>query len=152
MKKTVFSKMLSFILCLVLVAAIALTVVGCNGNNSEDLSSQPNSSDASSAEEKVLGEGATQISVNVTFKDGSKKSYTVKTDKTTVGEALQEVKLIKGTVGDYGLMIETVDGETVTYENDKKYWAFYVNGEYAMTGVDSTKIEADATYDFKVEE
>lgn len=153
MKKTVFSKILSFILCLVLVAAIALTVVGCNGNDSADLSSsQPNSSDASSAEEKVLGEGATQISVNITFKDGSEKFYTVKTDKTTVGEALQEVKLIKGTVGDYGLMIETVDGETVTYENDKKYWAFYVNGEYAMTGVDSTKIESGATYGFKVEE
>ena len=77
--------------------------------------------------------------------------YTVKTDKKTVGEALTEVGLISGEVGAYGLMVETVDGETVKYEDGGKYWAFYVDGDYAMTGVEKTKIEEGKTYAFKVE-
>ncbi len=148
MKKTVFCKILSFILCLVLVAAIALGIVGCNGNNP---SHTPSGSDTSSADSSLIGQGATQFDVKITFKDGSEKSYTVKTDKTTVGDALLQLKLIEGTMGDYGLMVETADGETVTYDADGKYWAFYIDGEYAMTGVDSTNIETGKTYSFKVE-
>ncbi|MBQ1211437.1 MAG: DUF4430 domain-containing protein [Clostridia bacterium] len=34
------------------------------------------------------------------------------------------------------------------YNADKAYWAFYVDGEYAMTGVDSTNIEAGKVYGF----
>ena len=32
-------------------------------------------------------------------------------------------------------------GETVKFEDDGKYWAFYIDGDYAMTGVEKTKIE-----------
>ena len=35
--------------------------------------------------------------------------------------------------------------------NGKDNWAFYINGEYAMTGVDSTEITEGAEYTFKVE-
>ncbi len=153
MKKTKLSKILSLILCFVLVAAIALFTVGCNDNNSssDPSSEKPSSSDASSVDDSVLGQGATKFTVSITFKDGSEKTYTVNTDKTTVGDALAEIELISGTMGDYGLMIETVDGETVTYDKDGKYWAFYIDGKYAMSGVDSTDITAGATYSFKVE-
>lgn len=153
MKTTKLSKILSFILCFVLVAAIALFTVGCNDNttSSDPVSEKPSSSNASSVDDNVLGQGATQFTVSITFSDGSEKTYTVNTDKTTVGEALVDVKLISGTVGDYGLMVETVDGETVKYEDGGKYWSFYIDGEYAMTGVDSTNITAGATYSFKVE-
>ena len=48
-------------------------------------------------------------------------------------------------------MVETVDGETVKYEDGGKYWAFYIDGEYAMSGVDATEITAGETYAFKVE-
>ena len=34
---------------------------------------------------------------------------------------------------------------------DRTYWAFYVNGEYASTGVDSTPVNEGDTYEFKVE-
>ena len=132
MKKTRFSKILSFILCFVLVAAIALLAVGCNDN-------------------KTVGAGDAQFTFTVTHADGTEKTFTVKTDKTVVGDALTDEGLISGTEGPYGLMVETVDGETVKYEDDGKYWAFYIDGEYAMTGVDSTDINPDATYSFKVE-
>lgn len=115
-----------------LVAAIALLAVGCNDN-------------------KTVGAGDAQFTFTVTHADGTEKTFTVKTDKTVVGDALTDEGLISGTEGPYGLMVETVDGETVKYEDDGKYWAFYIDGEYAMTGVDSTDINPDATYSFKVE-
>ena len=153
MKQTKLSKILSLLLCFVLVAAIALVSSGCGvkKTSSDPSSESPSSSDSSSTGEKVLGQGETKFTVSITFKDGTEKTYTVNTDKTTVGDALLEVELIAGTVGDYGLMVETVDGETVKYEDDGKYWAFYIDGEYAMTGVDATEITAGATYSFKVE-
>lgn len=132
MKMTKLSKILSFILCFVLVAAIALFTVGCNDN-------------------KTVGTGSSTFTFTVTHSNGEEKSFTVNTDKETVGEALIDEELISGTQGPYGLMVETVDGETVKYEDGGKYWSFYIDGEYAMTGVDSTNITAGATYSFKVE-
>ena len=62
-----------------------------------------------------------------------------------------EVDLIAGETSNYGLYVKTVNGITADYDVDQTYWAFYVNGEYAMAGVDSTTIEEGATYSFKVE-
>ena len=61
------------------------------------------------------------------------------------------INLIAGEQGDYGLYVKTVNGITVDFDKDGKYWAFYVGGEYAMSGVDSTEITAGSTYAFKVE-
>lgn len=44
-----------------------------------------------------------------------------------------------------------VNGIIADYDVDKTYWAFYINGEYAMSGVDTTKIEEGAAYSLKVE-
>ena len=68
-----------------------------------------------------------------------------------MGDALLELKLIDGEESQYGLYVKTVNGVTADFDKDKEYWAFYVNGEYAMSGVDTTEIEAGATYSFKVE-
>ncbi len=153
MKKTKFTRFLSLLLTLALVAAIVLTVVGCSDKNtpSTPSSSAPSSSHTDSSVSNELGQGKTKFTLNVTFKDGSEKTFTVNTDKTTVGEALMEVGLISGTVGDYGLMVERVDGETVTYAADKKYWAFYIGDKYATSGVDTTEIVPGETYSLKVE-
>ena len=69
----------------------------------------------------------------------------------TVGAALLSLGLIAGEDSEYGLYVKTVNGVTVDYDTDGKYWAFYVDGEYAATGVDSTDITAGATYTFKAE-
>ena len=37
------------------------------------------------------------------------------------------------------------------YDKDGTYWAFYINGEYASTGVDSTTIKEGDSYSFKQE-
>jgi len=32
------------------------------------------------------------------------------------------------------------------YDVDQTYWAFYINGEYAVSGVDTTDIDENAVY------
>ena len=49
------------------------------------------------------------------------------------------------------MYVKTVNGVTVDYDTDGKYWAFYIDDEYAMTGVDSTPITDGSSYTFKVE-
>ena len=123
---------LSLLLLILLSAAIALSVVGCADNNNSQ-----------------TGEKA--FIVEVYHADGTQKTFELKTDKETVGDALLETELISGTEGEYGLMILTVNGETHDYNVDGKYWAFYVDGEYAMSGVSSTAVTDGAVYAFKVE-
>ena len=66
-------------------------------------------------------------------------------------EALLELELINGDEGQYGLYVKEVNGITADYDVDQTYWAFYVDGEYAMSSVDTTEIEDGKTYSFKVE-
>lgn len=103
------------------------------------------------AGDNVLGEGETRFDFTVVDREGVETLFEIRTDKETVGEALQDVDLIEGEEGDYGLYVKTVNGITADYDKDGVYWAFYVNGEYAAEGVDSTKITEGDTYAFKVE-
>ncbi len=82
---------------------------------------------------------------------GNVKSWTVTSDRTYVGEALLDEKLIEGEEGPYGLYVKFVDGIRADYELDGHYWAFYENGEYAVTGCELTPITEGAIYSFKYE-
>lgn len=154
-------RFLSFILCMALTVAMALTVTGCNGKTdnggSADIGTEVNTqietADDSQGADKVqqLGEGSTKFSLTVADKDGNETEFEILTDKETVGEALLELELIAGDEGDYGLYVKTVNGITADYDTDGTYWAFYIDGEYAQTGVDATKAEEGASYAFKVE-
>lgn len=92
-----------------------------------------------------LGTGATTLVVRVEAEE-QEVTFTVKTDKDTVGAALLEHELIAGEAGTYGLYVKVVNGMTADYDVDRSYWAFYVNEEYAMAGVDATAIEEDTVY------
>ncbi len=132
MKKVMNSKVVLSILSLVLIVAMALTLSAC-GNDS-------NVNDDAKVEKSFV--------FKVVDLDGSEKSFDIKTTATTVGEALVNEKLILGEQGDYGLMVDTVNGIKYEYNADGAYWAFYVNGEYAMSGVDTTEIDETAVYSF----
>lgn len=152
MQKTRFSKSLSFIVCIVLIAAMALFTIGCNDNTK---TTNPDTSQDTHIESPkdpdVLGEGEHRFTFTVVDADGKESTYEIQTDKTVVGEALLDLGLIAGDEEQYGLYVKTVNGITVDYDSDGKYWAFYIDGEYAMTGVDSTEITEGSTYTFKVE-
>ena len=83
--------------------------------------------------------------------EGVEIAVTVCTDQDTVGAALEEWSIIAGEDSDFGLYVKTINNITADYDTDGSYWAFYIDGEYAQTGVDSTEINEDAVYTFQVE-
>lgn len=101
--------------------------------------------------ETDFGTGASAFTFEVTNTEGTTKSFTVHTDETVVGKALLDAGLIAGEDSDYGLYVKTVMGITLDYDTDGKYWAFYVDGAYAATGVDQTELTAGSTYAFRAE-
>lgn len=155
MKKTkTITRVLSSLLCLMLVAALALMMTACkvteNGEKTSSVESTDSSPSSGENGPRKVGEGAAEFAFLVTDKDGNVTEFTVCTDKTVVGDALLDAGLIEGEESEYGLFVKKVNGITADYDVDKTYWAFYIDGEYAMTGVDQTNIETGKTYEFKV--
>ena len=150
MKMNVTKKLSSFFLCMMLIMAMAFVTTGC----SDDKQNNPGTSvdqNNGPVDVTTLGEGKTTFAFTVVDKDGNETAFEIHTDKTVVGEALQELGLIEGSVGDYGLYVTVVNGITADYNVDGTYWTFYIDGEYAMTGVDVTDIVEGSSYAFKVE-
>lgn len=144
MKKISLRKFLSFSLVLALVATMVLCSAACRSEEAK-----PDTNSVVSTLE--VGEGETAFVLEVTDKEGTKTCFNVKTDKTTVGEALLEEKIIEEEQGAYGLFVKTVNGVVCDFDADGYYWAFYINGEYAMTGVSNTNIEQGQTYGLKAQ-
>lgn len=89
---------------------------------------------------------STDFTVVVTDLEGTETTFQYSSDEKYVGDALLKEGLIAGDVGEYGLYVTTVNGITADWDADQTYWAFYIDGEYAMTGVDATEIVAGSTY------
>ena len=129
---------------ILLIAAVMLGIIaGCGKNNAG--ASAPTALSAMYSEDTELGEGEKTVAVSVETPEGTVK-FTVHTDKDILGEALQDIGLIKGEAGEYGLYIKEVNGITADYDTNRSYWAFYINGEFAMSGVDTTEIDENAQY------
>lgn len=141
MKK--YSRFLSLILCVVLVAAMALTTAGCAKKAEETTTALKDGA--------TLGTGAVSFTLEVVDADAKSIKATIKTDAKTVGEALLDLGIIDGEDSQFGLYITTVNGVTLDFDKDGKYWAFYIDGEYAMTGVDSTDIVEGTAYKLAAE-
>ena len=153
MKKTnLLSRISSLLLCIVLIAAMALSLGACAADDAKNPDVKESERPQQvQQDENIVGEGDISFKFIVVDADGKETEFTVKTDADTVRKALIDANLIAGEDSEYGLYVKTVNGITADYDTDGSYWAFYINGEYATTGVDSTEIEDGATYTFKVE-
>ncbi|MBR2890173.1 MAG: DUF4430 domain-containing protein [Oscillospiraceae bacterium] len=136
-------RILSCILCLAM--ALALAACAPAPKATEPPAFQPVTDGQS------VGSGAVSFPLEIIDKDGNSVKITVSTDKETVGEAQLELGLVEGDSGEYGLYIKSVNGIVADYDVDATYWAFYINGEYAMTGVEMTPIAEGDSYLLKVE-
>lgn len=118
--------------CVLLIAALAVLFTGCSKK----------------AEPEVQGQAFTVVVADL---EGKETTFEMTSDKATVGEALLEEGLIAGEDSSYGLYVTTVNGITLDWDKDQKYWAFYIDGEYALTGVDQTELTEGTVYSFKPE-
>lgn len=144
-------KSLSLVICTVLIATVSLFITSCNNNKTNSNTEKTETSNVSIPESNVLGEGETKFVLTVSDKEGNEEQFEIHTNKTTVGEALLDLGFISGDSDQFGLYVKTVNGITADYDKDGVYWAFYINGEYATSGVDATNITEGETYSFKVE-
>lgn len=136
MKRTIKSA-ISIVLALVFIIAF----VSCNTVDKAGVWES-----ATYLRDMEFGSGAKTVVVTVKAEE-QQVTFTIKTDKDTVGAALLEHNLIAGEEGQYGLYVKVVNGMTADYDIDMSYWAFYINGDYAMTGVDATTIAEGESYE-----
>lgn len=129
-KKSCFTSLI----LVVLIAAMVLSLAACG-----------------SKDEGSANADTKSFTFEVVDAEGKTDTFSITSDAQYVGEALMDEGLIAGEDGEYGLYVKTVNGITVDYDTDGKYWAFYIDGEYGMSGVDTTEIVDGATYSFKVE-
>ena len=139
---------LSWFLAVVLIVAMALMTAGCSDSGSTGSSALQAETEG---EVHILGEGSRSFLFSVVDQEGEETRYEIHTDQEMVGQALQDLGLIEGESGEFGLYVKVVDGITADYDTDGVYWAFYVNGEYGMTGVDMTEIVEGDSYSFRIE-
>ena len=100
--------------------------------------------------------GAKQITIIVNHLAGAagtsepaktQTTYNLQTDAKYLREALEENDLAQGPETEYGLWIQTVDGETAD-ESKQEWWGYTVNGEFAAYGVDQQVVTDGDIYEF----
>ena len=135
MKKTMKLAVMTM-LCLMMLA-----LAGCGKEEPTDLWA-----DAIYTEDVELGEGAKTVQVEVEMQEKA-ITFTIKTEKDILGDILLEHELIEGEDSQYGMYIKSVNGVTADYDADQAYWAVYKDGEYLMSGVDTTEISDGEHYE-----
>lgn len=131
-------------ICVILALICVISITACGNSVNKDGLWES----ATYLKDTTLGTGKNSFVLEVKAGEQSVK-FTVNTDKEMVGEALLDNKIIEGEDGQYGLYVKKVNGILADYDTDQSYWGFYINGEYATSGVDTTKIEKDAAYKFE---
>lgn len=138
MKKTVTS-----IISIAISVLMIVCLVSCANNSADKTGLWENAKYVSDEE---FGEGKITVQVEVKAEEQS-VTFTVNTDEKYLGDALVGHELIDGEEGQYGLYVKSVNGIVADYDVDQSYWAFYKNGEYMMTGIDTTEIADGEHYE-----
>lgn len=108
----------------ILVAVIAALVIGY-----QFLKPQPMKGDKT-------------VQVTVVSEDQTTKEYDVQTDAEYLQQVMDEAEGLTytGTEGDYGLMVEKVNDEIASYDENNAYWGFYVNDEYCNYSINEQPV------------
>ena len=128
---------LSFVLLLVMTLLVA-----CGGNGTP--ATAPDVADGGAV--IAIGQGDTTFRFEMVDPDEALHLWDVSTDEETVGAALLAVGLIAGDESEWGLMVTVVNGIEANFEADGAFWGFFIDGDFAMQGVDATYIEEGVVY------
>ena len=133
------------LLSIALLALLMLVSFAACSDNNDGADAPP----ASTAEDvQTIGQGDTVFRFEMTDENGTVHAWDVHTDEETVGAALLAVGLIAGDESEWGLMVIEVNGVVADWDANQAFWAFYIDGEFAMAGADETAIESGVTYAF----
>ena len=161
-KRTLFAKTGMITLCAGILGGAAL-LAGCSGSQGNTASATTEAASTEPALETTTSKKADsgkkeekQVKLQVVDKDGKISEYDEATDAEYLRGVLDEISedsdfSYSGTDSQYGLMIDTVNGERADYTKDGAYWSIYVNDEYANYGVDSQPVADGDTFALKYE-
>ena len=90
--------------------------------------------------------GEKSITLVVVHGDGSTKSFPIRTNAETLGQACKEQGLLSGQEGEHGLYVLTADGETAD-ESQQQWWCLTKGGADHFYGVDETMIREGEQYE-----
>ena len=95
--------------------------------------------------------GAKEVTVVVVHGDEKEATFTYQTDAEYLGDVLLDNKLVEGEVGQYGLYITAVDGETAD-DSRQQWWCITKGGEKLNTSADTTPIQDGEQYELTLTE
>lgn len=97
-------------------------------------------------------EGAKAITIEVVDKEQKSTTYDVHTDAEYLRQAMEEAGLeFTGTEGDYGMMVDSVNGVKADYNVDGAYWSFYVDGKYCDYSIDTQPVHDGDVFQIRYE-
>lgn len=91
-------------------------------------------------------EGTKSITVQVVHGDGSTKDFDLSTQQEYLGRALVEGGIVVDDQSEFGLYIQTVDGETADTEQ-QEWWFVSQDGEGLTAGADATPVTDGGHYE-----
>lgn len=90
-------------------------------------------------------EGSKAVTLEVVNSKEESVVYELQIDAEFLIEVMDEAKeqglTYESEEGPYGLMINSVNGESAVYDTDGAYWGFFVNDEYCNYGVSEQPVE-----------
>lgn len=134
-------KIKEFTIYTVVISTMLLCTASCKKEEQPDLWNN-----ATYKEDTEFGVGGKTIKVEVEAKEKA-VTFTINTDKDTLGDALLEYDLVSGEEGAYGLYIKEVNGIRADYDEDQSYWALNKDGETMLTGADGAEISSGEHYE-----
>lgn len=139
------------VLAIILALVMALSLMACGSSPAQQPDGDADTEIPVVTDGATLGEGTHSFTLEITDADGKTITATINTDEETVGAALLKLNIVQGEDSEYGLYVKTVNGITADYDKDQTYWSFYIDGEYAQTGVDMTAVNDGSTYKLAIE-
>ncbi len=87
-------------------------------------------------------EGEKAVTIQVIDNQDQAITYEINTDAEYLSEAMKQCKGLTfiGTEGPYGVMLQTVNGVTASYEKNQAWWSIYVNEEVGNYGADQQPV------------
>lgn len=94
---------------------------------------------------------AKTVTIEVIDDKQEQTNYTVEGNAEYLKDVMDQAEGLtyEGTTSNGSMMVITVNGVRADYNEDKAYWAFYVNGEYCNYGIEEQPVNDQDT--FKIE-
>lgn len=157
-KKTLITKKFGITaLCSGLLGS-AIIFAGCGSSDSATQTENAATTTESSAQTTHSASETEEknVKLQVVDKNGNTSEYEEDTDAEFLRDVLDEISddsdfTYSGTDSEFGIMIDTVNGERADYTLDGAYWSIYVNDEYANFGADQQPVADGDTFALKYE-